>query len=64
MHTIVYFIGKLTRANCCKTACMSVVILAGDNTGSQEQGWREGLHRLKGKGNQKYLPQKYIYFSN
>jgi hypothetical protein len=64
MHSIPFFIGKLTRANCCKKACMSVVNLAGDNIGGQEQGWWEGIHRLKGKGNQKYLPQKYIYFSN
>ncbi len=47
---IVYFTGKFNRGNCCKKVCMSVVILAGDNTGGQEQGWREGLHRLKGKG--------------
>ncbi len=40
---------------------MSVVILAGDNTGGQEQSWWEGLYRLKGKGNQKYLT-KNIYF--
>jgi hypothetical protein len=39
----------------------SAVILAGDNIGSQEQGWWESLHRLKGKGNQKYLTKIYLF---